>query len=62
MAVMNTLEYLKVSEVAKICRVGRKAVLEWIHKGKLEAIKLPGGNYLISRLDLPTYLRKETNE
>lgn len=61
MAVMNTLDYLKVKEVAEICRTTRKTILTWIKEGKLEAIKLPGGNYLISRLDLPTYIRKETN-
>lgn len=59
MAVMSTLDYLKVKEVAEICRTTRKTILLWIKEGKLQAIKLPGGHYLIPRLEVPTFKRRK---
>jgi excisionase family DNA binding protein len=38
---------LKVSEVARKLNVSRHTVLNWIKRGKIKAIRLPGGRYRI---------------
>ena len=48
LVIMEKLErLLRVSEVAKILNVERHTVLNWIKKGKLRAIRLPGGRFRI---------------
>ena len=55
---METNDFLKVPEVAKICRVDARTVRKWIKEGKLLATQaVKGGQYLISRLDIPTFER-----
>lgn len=42
-------ELLSTGEVARLCGVTRDAVLKWIKKGKLPAIKTPGGHFRVPR-------------
>ena len=39
--------YLNVAEVAQLCGVTRRTVLNWIAKGRLEATRLPNGRYSV---------------
>lgn len=41
----STTHLLIPDEVAEIFRVNRKTVYKWIHDGKLETIRIPGGGY-----------------
>jgi excisionase family DNA binding protein len=50
-------EFLTTGEVARLSGVTRDAVLKWIKKGKLQAIRTPGGHYRVPRealAELPT--------
>lgn len=47
---------LNVGLVAKICRVSKKTVLNWIYKGALKAFQTLGGHYRIWPADLKTFL------
>ncbi|MFH1762614.1 MAG: helix-turn-helix domain-containing protein [Gemmatimonadota bacterium] len=42
-------ELLSTGEVARLCGVSRDAVLKWIRKGKLPAIRTPGGHFRVPR-------------
>ncbi len=42
-------ELLSTGDVARLCGVTRDAVLKWIKKGKLPAVRTPGGHYRIAR-------------
>jgi excisionase family DNA binding protein len=35
-------QFLTISEAAKLLKVNRSTVLRWLHKGLLEATRLPG--------------------
>lgn len=48
-------KYYTTDEVAKICRVKKETVREWIKDGKLPGVKR-GRSYLISEYDLRNYL------
>ena len=51
-------EYLKLSEVCEILGAGRKTVLNWIHEGKLKAVKLGGGRlWRVRERDLQAFIR-----
>jgi excisionase family DNA binding protein len=55
------MELLRVSEASKLCRVTPYTIRKWIKDGKLSAIQIgKGGHYLINKLDLPTFMRKES--
>jgi excisionase family DNA binding protein len=42
-------EFLTTGEVARLCGVSRDAVVKWIKKGTLRAIRTPGGHYRVPR-------------
>ncbi|MBI4546673.1 MAG: response regulator [Ignavibacteriae bacterium] len=49
---------MNVGLVAKICRVSKKTVLNWIYKGALKAFTTYGGHYRIWPGDLKKFLDK----
>jgi two-component system, OmpR family, response regulator len=49
---------LNVGLAAKICRVSKKTVLNWIYKGALKAFTTYGGHYRIWPGDLNEFLKK----
>jgi len=53
---------MKVSEVAKILNVSRHTVLNWIRKGKMKAIRLPGGRYRIPESEVRRILEGGGNK
>lgn len=55
------IELLKTDEVAKELGKKREFVTSEIRKGKIKAVK-SGGEYLISRRDLNTYLGIESED
>lgn len=46
-------------EVSKFCHVSYKTVLNWIHKGHINAFRLPGGDHRISHADLVTFMKAQ---
>lgn len=53
-------QFLKIPEVAKLCRVDNRTVRRWIKEGKMEAIQVvPGSQYLINITEIPAFYRKE---
>jgi excisionase family DNA binding protein len=40
-------ELLRVSEVARALGVSHRTVLSWLHTGKLQGGRLPGGNWRV---------------
>jgi excisionase family DNA binding protein len=40
-------QLLRVSEVARALRVSHRTVLSWLHTGKLQGGRLPGGNWRV---------------
>src|SRR6266446_5950305 len=49
---------LNVGLVAKICRVSKKTVLNWIYKDALKAFTTLGGHYRVWPGDLKKFLTK----
>lgn len=45
-------------EIASLSHVTINAVKKWIHSGKLEAFKTPGGHYRVKRDDFKTFINK----
>ncbi|MUL50166.1 helix-turn-helix domain-containing protein [Mycobacterium sp. CBMA293] len=56
MAKSHTESVLTVGEVADLWGISRRTVHRYIAAGLLKAIKLPGGDYRISRSDLDAAL------
>jgi len=59
---MKMEKLMKVSEVAKILNVSRHTVLNWIRKGKMKAIRLPGGRYRIPESEVRRILEGGGNK
>lgn len=54
---MTTIELLTTKEAAKFLKVSQSAVKNWIRSGRLPALRLPGGQYRITREALLASLR-----
>jgi excisionase family DNA binding protein len=50
---------LKPKEASLILNVDRRTIWKWIREGKLQAIKLPGGQYRIPEGEIVKILRGE---
>jgi excisionase family DNA binding protein len=46
-------EYFSAREVARIFGVSYRTVLRWCHRGKIRAMRTPGGHYRIPMDDMP---------
>lgn len=44
--------WLSTGEAARLCSVERDTVLKWIKRGRIPAVRTPGGHYRIARQDL----------
>lgn len=49
-------DLLTVQEVAVLFRVDEKSVIRWLHLGKLEGIRTPGGQWRIPRAAVEPFL------
>ena len=52
--------FLKVKEVAELCRKDPKTIRRWIASGALPASRV-GRDWLIARADLKTFLQSQGN-
>jgi excisionase family DNA binding protein len=52
--------YLNVGEVAQLCGVTRRTVLNWISKGHLEATRLPNGRYSVHEAVCKAFVSQRT--
>jgi len=50
--------YFTTNEIAKICKVTRQTVINWIRAGKLDAQSTPGGHRRVIREDLVKFIEK----
>jgi excisionase family DNA binding protein len=55
--VTTTTTFLTVPEIAKQLRVWPETVRHWLHRGELEGVKLPGGDWRIRAVDLDAMLQ-----
>lgn len=51
-------EYLTTTQAAKICRVTRFTIANWVKKGKLKSSKTAGGHRRISKEDLLKFIKE----
>ena len=54
---MEKSEFLSVSQLAKILKISRVAVLKRINRGAIKAIKV-GPNFVIKKADIKNLLKK----
>ncbi len=53
-------EFFSTTELAKLIGISRVAVFKKIKKGEIKAVRV-GGNYIVSKKDLPLSLRQSLN-
>ena len=51
------MKYYTTGEVAEIFHVSKTAVWWWVQKGKMKAIRTPGGRFLIPEDEVLKYLK-----
>ena len=54
----NEKRFFTTSEIGKLFGVTRICVYKWIKKGKLPAIRVPGGKYRVLKKDLIEFIKK----
>lgn len=64
---MNTTEpieklYFTVSETAQLLRVTPYTIRKWCREGVIPSMKANKGQYLIHKLDIPAFARKENHD
>jgi excisionase family DNA binding protein len=52
-------DYLSPSEAAAMCRVDTRTLIRWVEKGKLTAVRTPGGHRRYPRAEIEAVIRSD---
>jgi excisionase family DNA binding protein len=53
---LSNIDFVTIAGIASYCMVCPATVRRWINSGKLHALKLPGGHFRVTILDLRKFL------